>query len=78
MNEELLSDLSAKMAEAAANNPAQDMRRNFRAMLGAAFTKLDLVSRDEYDAQVEMLERARAKLAALESRVAELEARLKK
>ena len=78
MNEELLSDLSAKMAEAAANNPAQDLRRNFRAMLGAAFTKLDLVSRDEYDAQVELLERARAKLAALESRVAELEARLGK
>ena len=78
MNEELLSDLSAKMADAAANNPTQDLRRNFRAMLGAAFAKLDLVSRDEYDAQVEMLERARAKLAALESRVAELEARLKK
>ena len=78
MNDELLGELSKKMAEMAAANPAQDLRKNFRAMLGAAFAKLDLVSREEYDAQVDMLERARAKLAALESRVAELEARLKK
>ncbi|HUL97767.1 MAG TPA: accessory factor UbiK family protein [Usitatibacter sp.] len=78
MNEELLADLSAKMAEMAAANPAQDLRKNFRALLASAFARLDLVSREEYDVQVEMLERARAKLAALESRVAELEAHEKK
>ena len=78
MNDELLGDLSAKMAEMAAANPAQDLRKNFRALLSAAFARVDLVSREEYDVQVELLERARAKLAALESRMAELEARLKK
>jgi len=74
MNEKVLSDLSDRIAEFAAANPAQDLRRNIRAMLASAFTKLDLVSREEYDVQVEVLARAREKLAALEARVAELEA----
>jgi hypothetical protein len=76
MNEKVLSDLSERLAEMAANNPAQDLRRNIRAMLSSAFTKLDLVSREEYDVQVEVLARAREKLVALEKRVAELEGRL--
>jgi len=75
MNEKVLSDLSERLAEMAADNPAQDLRRNIRAMLSSAFTKLDLVSREEYDVQVEVLARAREKLAALEKRVAELEGR---
>ena len=78
MNEKVLSDLSDRLAEMAANNPAQDLRRNIRAMLSATFAKLDLVSREEYDVQVEVLAKAREKLAALEKRVAELEGRARK
>jgi BMFP domain-containing protein YqiC len=77
MNEKVLSDLSERLAELASANPAQDLRRNIRAMLSSAFTKLDLVSREEYDVQVEVLAKAREKLAALEARVAELEGRAK-
>jgi hypothetical protein len=77
MNEKVLSDLSERLAQMAGANPAQDLRRNIRAMLAAAFTKFDLVSREEYDVQVEVLARAREKLAALEARVAELEGRAK-
>jgi len=73
----VLSDLSDRIAEIAAANPAQDLRRNIRAMLAAAFTKLDLVSSEEYDVQLKVLARAREKLAALEARVAELEGRAK-
>lgn len=75
MNEKILSDLSARLAELAANNPARDLERNFRGMLSSAFARLDLVSREEYDVQAQVLARAREKLAALEARVAELEAR---
>jgi len=75
MNERFLSDLSARLAEFAAANPAKDLEKNFRAVLSSAFTRLELVSREEYDVQVEVLARAREKLAALEKRVAELEAR---
>jgi BMFP domain-containing protein YqiC len=44
-------------------------------MLGSAFARLDLVSREEYDVQAQVLARTREKLAALEARVAEIEAR---
>lgn len=73
MNEKLLSELSARLAEMAANNPAKDLERNFRGMLASAFARLDLVSREEYDVQVQVLARTREKLAALEARLAALE-----
>ena len=75
MNERFLSELSARLAEFAAANPAKDLEKNFRGLLSSAFTRLELVSREEYDVQVEVLARAREKLAALEKRVVELEAR---
>ena len=74
MNEKILGDLSARMAELASSNPAKDLEKNFRGMLSSAFSRLDLVAREEYDAQVAVLARTREKLSALEARVAELEA----
>lgn len=76
MNEKLLSELSARLAAMASSNPARDLEKNFRGMLSSTFTRMELVSREEYDVQVQVLARAREKLAALEARVAELEARL--
>ena len=51
----------------------QDLESNFRAVLRASLTKLDLVSRDEFDAQVRVLERTRARLEELEKKLAALE-----
>jgi len=73
MNEKLLSELSEKLAAFAAANPAKDLEKNFRALLSGAFARLDLVTREEYDAQTQVLSRAREKLAALEARIAQLE-----
>ena len=75
MNDKLLAELSARLAALAANNPAKDLEKNFRGMLSSTFSKLDLVTREEYDVQARLLARAKEKLAALESRVAELESR---
>ena len=50
-----------------------DLESNFRAVLRERLTKLDLVSRDEFDAQARVLERTRARLEALEARLATLE-----
>jgi BMFP domain-containing protein YqiC len=75
MNEKLLSELSARLAAMAAANPAKDLEKNMRGMLASAFTRLELVSREEYDVQTQVLARAREKLAALEARVTELESR---
>ena len=73
MNEKLLGELSARLAEMAANNPAKDLERNFRGLLSSAFARLELVTREEYDVQVEVLARTRQKLAALEARLAAIE-----
>ncbi len=50
-----------------------DMERNFRESLQAALGRLDVVTREGFDAQAEVLGRARARLEALEARLAELE-----
>jgi len=50
-----------------------DLESNFRAVLRERLSRLDLVSRDEFDAQARVLERTRAQLEALESRLAALE-----
>ena len=76
MNEKFLSELSARLAELAASNPAKDLERNMRGLLSSAFARMDLVTREEYDAQAQVLARAREKLAALEARIADLESRL--
>lgn len=53
----------------------EDIENNFRAVLRANLTRLDLAGREEFDAQRKVLERTRARLEELEKRVAELEAR---
>jgi|TARA_R100001039_G_C1854860_1_gene118105 hypothetical protein len=51
----------------------EDAEKNIRSALTATFTKLDLVTREEFDVQAQVLLRTREKLEALERRVAELE-----
>jgi BMFP domain-containing protein YqiC len=51
----------------------QDLESNFRVVLRERLSRLDLVSRDEFEAQTKVLERTRARLEALEARLTELE-----
>lgn len=51
----------------------QDLEKNIRATLQSTFQKLDLVTREEFDVQTEVLNRTRAKIEALEKKLAELE-----
>jgi hypothetical protein len=53
----------------------QDIEKNIRAALTSTFAKLDLVTREEFEVQTEVLKRTREKLAALEQRVSELESK---
>jgi hypothetical protein len=73
----LFEDLSAKLNDVVANSPAKDFEKNARALLAQGFAKLDLVTREEFDIQTQVLARARDQLNALESRIAELEAQRK-
>lgn len=74
----ILEDLSAKISEFLAASPAKDVERNLRALLSAAFARLDLATREEFEIQAKVLARAREKLSELETRVAELEAKLER
>jgi len=70
------NDLQGKINQAIENSPAKDIERNVKAMVTQGFSKLDLVTREEFDIQAQVLARTRAKLEALEARVAELEAKM--
>jgi BMFP domain-containing protein YqiC len=71
--DEIAKRLFAKVPQAARNIQA-DLEENFRAVLRASLSRLDLVTRDEFDVQTKVLERTRSRLEALEARVQELEA----
>lgn len=72
-----LEDLSARIAAALAATPAADVEKNLRVLLGSALAKLDLVTRDDFEIQKELLARAQARLAQLETRLADIEAQRK-
>ena len=66
-------DIHAKFSEALENSPAKDIEKNVKALMSQGFSKLDLVTREEFDIQAQVLARTRARLEALEARVAALE-----
>lgn len=68
-----LEDIGAKMSALLANSPAKDIEKNAKAVMSGLFTKLDLVTREEFDIQAQVLARTREKLKALEARVDALE-----
>ena len=74
LNPKLLDEMSSRMSSLLATTPAGDIEKNLRAALGSLFAKLDLVTREEFDVQREVLARTRAKLQALEARITDLEA----
>jgi BMFP domain-containing protein YqiC len=73
----VFEELSGKISALLAQSPAKDLEKNLRALLGATFAKLDLVTREEFDVQARVLARSREMVAELGKRVAELEARPK-
>ena len=72
-----LSELQSRITEVLQQSPAKDLEKNMKSMLSQGFSRLDLLTREEFDVQAEVLARTRARLEALEARVAELESRQK-
>ncbi len=68
------SDMQAKINHALENSPAKDIEKNVKAMMSQGFSKLDLVTREEFDVQAQVLATTRARLEALELKLAALEA----
>ena len=73
LDPKILEDFSAKMSALLANSPAKDIEKNAKAAISGIFAKLDLVTREEFDVQAQVLARTREKLTQLEARVEALE-----
>ncbi len=73
LNQKAIEEISGKINEALAASPARDIEKNVRAVLAGVFSRLDLVTREEFDVQREVLARTREKLDLLEVKLAELE-----
>ena len=79
LNSNSLDELAKRLADAvpeSVRSLGRDLEGNFKAVLQAQLSKLDLVSRQEFDVQAAVLARTQAALTALEARLKELEAKL--
>lgn len=63
-------DVQQRIAELIRSSPAADLERNVKAMLAQAFSRMDLVTRDEFEVQREAVARLRARVEALEAQLA--------
>ncbi len=76
LNPKAFDEIAARIGKAIENSPAKDIEKNVKAMLASSLARLDLVPRAEFDVQAQVLLKTREKLEALETRLAEIEARL--
>jgi BMFP domain-containing protein YqiC len=77
LNNEKLQEISNKIREIVKDSPLPDIEKNIDALLKSMFTKMELVTREEFDVQTEVLKRTRQKLEELEKKLSEIEARKK-
>ena len=79
LNSSGLDDLARRLADTvpeAVGGFGRDLESNFKAILQSQLSKLDLVTRQEFDVQAAILERTRAKLTELEARLKDLESKI--
>ncbi len=74
LNNEKLNEISNQIREIVKDSPLPDIEKNIDALLKSMFTKMELVTREEFDVQTEVLKRARQKLEELEKKLFEIEA----
>ena len=72
LDPKIFEELSARLSAIVAASPAADIEKNARALLSGVFARLDLVTREEFDIQAQVLQRTREKLKALEERLDQL------
>jgi len=75
MNKNFAEEISLKIRELVKNSPVDALEKNLNALLQGIFAKLDLVSREEFDIQSEILRQTKEKLVALEKQIEALEKR---
>jgi len=74
-NSQTLDDLAARIGKAIEASPAKDIEKTVKSLLQSGLMRLDLVSREEFDTQAQVLLRTREMVERLEARLAEMERR---
>lgn len=69
-------DVQNKIGDAIKQSPAKDLEKNIRGLVNQGFQKMDLVTRQEFDVQAQVLAKTRAKLEELENKIAAIEKNL--
>lgn len=77
LDPKILEEIGNKIEAVVKNSPVADLEKNARMVASGFFAKLDLVSRDEFDVQAQVLMRTRERLEQLEARLAALESQAK-
>ena len=76
-NADKMNEIANKIKEVVNNSPLGDTEKNIHALLKSIFTKMELVTREEFDVQTEVLRNTREKLVMLEKKLSELESKTK-
>lgn len=69
-------EFQKNVAELIARSPAADIERNVKAFMGQAFTRMDLITREEFDIQAALLVKAQVRIESLETQLQALEHRI--
>ena len=77
LDKDQIQNLSNKIKKLIKDSPINDIEDNINALLKSTFTKMDLINREEYDVQTEVLKKTRAKVEALETKIKDIEKKLK-
>lgn len=75
INTQYIDEIASKISALLRDSPAAEIEKNLRALLQGLFTKMELVTREEFDVQCQVLLRTREQLQRLEQQLAEIEAR---
>ena len=77
LDKDQIQNLSNKIKKLIKDSPINDIEDNINALLKSTFTNMDLINREEYDVQIEVLKKTRAKVEALETKIKDIEKKLK-
>lgn len=73
MKQKFFDELSQKISETIANSPVKDIEKNIKSMMSSALNKIDLVTREEFEIQQQVLLKTREQLSILEQKISSLE-----
>lgn len=72
-----IQEISKKIKNIVSNSPISDIEENVNALLKGMFTKMDLITREEFDVQTGVLKKTREKLESIEKKLSEIEKGIK-